>query len=64
MGRAKSPLVRAAAHIRIAAYLRLSRADDGERQAESNSISMQRSLIQTYIASYFTDCRVTEYREM
>ena len=62
MGRAKRPVIKGdAVHVRIAAYLRLSKADEGGLREESNSISMQRALIQTYIDSHFTDCKVTEY---
>lgn len=51
-------------HIRIAIYIRLSKADtDGKVQDESNSISMQRILIRNYIASHFTSCRITEYED-
>lgn len=49
--------------IRIAIYVRLSKADNGKVQEESNSISMQRTLIRKYIASHFTSCRITEYRD-
>ena len=64
MGRVKRTVVKDTAHPRIAAYLRLSKADDGDTQEESNSISMQRSLIREYIASHFMDFRITEYQEM
>lgn len=50
--------------IRIAAYLRLSRADSGGKvQEESNSISMQRILIRKYIASHFPCWQLTEYQD-
>ncbi len=51
-------------HIRVAAYLRLSKADtDGGVQEESNSISMQRILIREYVASHFPSCELTEYQD-
>lgn len=50
--------------IRIAIYLRLSKAEaDGKVKEESNSISMQRILIRKYIASHFGVCRITEYQD-
>ncbi len=49
--------------VRIAIYMRLSKTDETMRE-ESNSISMQRILIRTYIASHFTECEVMEYQEM
>lgn len=50
--------------IRIAAYVRLSKADaDGKTKEESNSISMQRILIREYIASHFTDWQMIEYQD-
>jgi len=54
----------AADNIRIAIYIRLSKADADRRvQEESNSISMQRILIREYIASHFNSCRITEYQD-
>lgn len=50
-------------NIRIAAYIRLSKADNGKVQEESNSISMQRILIRKYIASHFGVCQITEYQD-
>lgn len=55
--------------IRIAAYMRLSKASGaslggkGAGQEESNSISMQRMLIEKYIAAHFVDCQITEYQD-
>lgn len=49
--------------IRIAVYIRLSKADDGEGQEESNSISMQRILIQKYLSRHFVGCQVMEYED-
>ncbi|MCI9077475.1 MAG: recombinase family protein [Lachnospiraceae bacterium] len=49
--------------IRIAIYIRLSKADNGKVQEESNSISMQRILIRKYITSKFTSCQITEYQD-
>lgn len=48
---------------RIAVYIRLSKADDGKVQEESNSISMQRILIRKYIASHFISCQIMEYQD-
>lgn len=51
-------------NIRIAVYMRLSKADeDGKVQDESNSISMQRIFIRKYIASHFEVCQITEYQD-
>lgn len=48
--------------VRIAVYMRLSKADEIVRE-ESNSISMQRILIRKFIAAHFTECEVMEYRD-
>lgn len=48
--------------IRIAIYMRLSKADK-KMQEESNSIFMQRLLIRDYIAAHFTKCQVIEYQD-
>lgn len=48
--------------VRIAVYMRLSKADETVRE-ESDSISMQRILIRKYIASHFTECEVMEYQD-
>lgn len=51
-------------HIRIAIYIRLSKAEaDGKAQEESNSISMQRILIRKYIAAHFASCQIMEYQD-
>jgi len=65
MGRiTQSSMDKNVAHsIRIAIYIRLSKADDGKVQEESNSISMQRILIREYIASHFTSCQIMEYQD-
>lgn len=52
-------------NIRIAAYMRLSKADVNKKILdESNSISMQRILIRKYIASHFEVCQIVEYQEI
>lgn len=48
---------------RIAVYIRLSKADDGKGEEESNSISMQRILIHKYIDSNFNRYRIMEYQD-
>ena len=49
-------------NLRIAAYMRLSKVDEGGKaKEESNSISMQRILIYQYIASHFAGCQILEY---
>ena len=53
--------------IRIAVYMRLSKADMEEKlkmSEESNSISMQRILIHKYISSHFDYYQIMEYQEM
>ena len=49
--------------IRIAIYIRLSKADADKGQEESNSISMQRILIKKYIVSHFDGCQIMEYQD-
>ena len=46
--------------VRIAMYLRLSKEDD-KIKTESNSISMQRLLIEDYVQKNFTDYELQEY---
>lgn len=48
--------------IRIAVYMRLSKTDENV-QEESNSISMQRILIQKYLSRHFVGCQVMEYED-
>ena len=55
--------------VRIAAYMRLSKADgavskgEGKLLKESNSILMQRILICQYITSHFEEYELTEYQD-
>lgn len=51
--------------IRIAAYMRLSKADHEDERAsgESNSISMQRIFIHKYITSHFKFFQIIEYQD-
>lgn len=54
--------------IRIAAYMRLSKADgempqEETEQSESGSISMQRALIQEYIRAHFQSYELSEYQD-
>ena len=57
-------------NIRIAAYMRLSKAsgiisDEREKErGESNSIAMQRILIRQYVASHFVRYQIVEYQDM
>lgn len=44
----------------IAIYIRLSKGD-GKGNAESNSIAIQRILLQGYVAKHFKDCDIIEF---
>lgn len=44
----------------IAIYLRLSKEDD-KLKKESNSIAMQRLLLQSYVAENFEECELSEF---
>lgn len=45
---------------RIAIYMRLSKEDDKCRE-ESNSITMQRILLQKYVADHFAEYELLEF---
>lgn len=47
---------------RIAIYMRLS-CDDGDCDAESNSIANQRQLLRSYVAQHFTNYELKEYQD-
>lgn len=47
----------------IAIYIRLSK-EDGKCKVESNSIKMQRMLLQRYVAEHFKDYDLLEFCEM
>lgn len=46
----------------IALYMRLSQ-DDGDFDAESNSIRNQRLLLHSYVAEHFEDCELLEFQD-
>ena len=46
--------------VRVAIYMRLSKEDEG-RQGESNSITMQRALLQKYASENFQNYELLEF---
>lgn len=50
------------AKIIIAIYMRLSQ-DDGDFEAESNSIANQRDLLLSYVAKHFEDYELLEFKD-
>ena len=46
--------------VRVAIYMRLSKEDEG-RQGESNSITMQRALLQKYASKNFQNYELLEF---